>query len=54
MNAQPEERRHFHPPVTLDDEIRLRHRAGSYRYLCSLGGRVMFTHVPVGIVLHVI
>lgn len=50
----PEEIRHFRPPGTFDDEARLRHRAGSYHYLCSIGGYVTFTHFPVGIVLHVI
>lgn len=52
--AQNEETRYFHPPVTLDDEARLCRQAGSYTYLCSLGGHVVFTHAPVGGVLHVL
>jgi hypothetical protein len=54
MTVRSEERYHFHPPVTLDDEAKLRRDAGSYRYLCSLGGHAMFTHKPIGVVLHAI
>jgi hypothetical protein len=32
----------------------LSHIAGSYRYQCRLGNQTMFTHHPVGVVLHVI
>lgn len=49
-----DERRYFSPPATLDDEARLNREAGSYRYLCALGGHALFTHRPVGTVLHVV
>jgi hypothetical protein len=29
----------------------VRSAAGSYNYLCSLGGTAVFTHRPVGVVL---
>jgi uncharacterized protein Yka (UPF0111/DUF47 family) len=32
----------------------LSHIAGSYSYQCRLSGQTMFTHHPVGTVLHVI
>jgi len=32
----------------------LSHIAGSYRYQCRVGGCTIFTHRPVGEVLHVI
>ena len=54
MTALSEEIRHFHPPMTLDDEARLRRAAGSFTHLCSLGGHAVFTHAPIGGVLHVI
>lgn len=48
------ETRYFRPPSTLDDEARLRHQAGSYNYLCRVGGNLIFSHRPIGTVLHVI
>lgn len=35
-------------------EAEVRQHAGSYNYLCSLGGLTVFTHAPVGSVIHVI
>lgn len=49
-----EEVQHFQPPGNLDDEARLSHDAGSYKYLCGVGGHVVFTHAPIGTVLHII
>lgn len=54
MANEREEIRHFCPPGTFADEAKLRHSAGSYHYLCSIGGHVTFTHQPIGTVLHVI
>jgi hypothetical protein len=37
------------------EELRLIHRAnmaaGSYRYLCMLAGRPIYSHTPVGVVI---
>lgn len=49
-----EEINYFNPPNALNDEARLRHNAGSYRYICSVNGHAIFTHKPVGTVLHVV
>jgi hypothetical protein len=49
-----EEINYFCPPGNLNDEYKLRHDAGTYRFLCSVGGHIVFTHHPVGIVLHVV
>jgi hypothetical protein len=35
-------------------EQQVRHQAGSYNYLCCVGGLTMFTHHPVGAVIHAI
>jgi hypothetical protein len=35
-------------------EAKLHHDAGSYNYLCSVGGLDVFTHRPLGAVLHTI
>lgn len=45
---------YFRPPATLDDEAKLRHDAGSYKFLCSVGGHIMFSHRPVGTVVYVV
>lgn len=52
--ALAEEIGHFSPPGTLNDEAKLRHDAGSYRYLCCVGGHIIFTHRPIGVVVHAI
>ncbi len=33
-------------------EKQIRHHAGSYNFLCNVGGVTMFTHRPIGAVLH--
>jgi len=35
-------------------EARVAHAAGSYNYLCLIGGMPCFTHTPVGAVLRTI
>lgn len=35
-------------------EQRIRHDAGSYNFLCSVGGLTMFTHTPIGRVIHAV
>ncbi|ABE67830.1 hypothetical protein SEA_YASSIFIED_75 [Mycobacterium phage Yassified] len=32
-------------------EYEIAHNAGSYRYLCALGGVTFFSHTPVGTVV---
>lgn len=54
MKVESEEIRHFCPPGRRYDETALRRAAGSYRYLCALGGHTVFTHHPIGVVLHVV
>lgn len=37
-----------------DIEQQVRDYAGSYNFLCSVGGLTMFTHQPVGRVIHAV
>ena len=39
----------YHDLVELEDQIS--HNAGSYEYLCLVGGIPTFTHTPVGPVI---
>lgn len=53
----PEEReeiRNFVHQELAGIEQDVSRRAGSYNYLCSIGGLTMFTHRPVGAVIHAI
>lgn len=53
----PEEREEIHHFVHQElagIEQDVRDHAGSYNYLCSVGGLTMFTHRPVGAVLRAI
>lgn len=52
--AEREEIRTFVHQEIAGIEYDLRHNAGSYNYLCSVGGLTMFTHRPLGSVLHAI
>lgn len=49
-----EEIRNFVHEELAEIEYRVRHNAGSYNYLCSVGGVTMFTHQPIGQVIHAI
>lgn len=53
----PEERQEirtevYHDLIEIEDDVA--HRAGSYGYLCLLGGEPTFCHGPVGPVLRYI
>lgn len=52
--GEREEMRNFVHQEIADIEYRLRHQAGSYKYLCSVGGMTVFSHIPVGSILHVV
>lgn len=52
--GEREEIRQFVHQEMAGIEYQVRHQAGSYNYLCSVGGLTMFTHSPVGAVLHAI
>lgn len=36
--------------ATIEQDVR--DRAGSYNYLCNIGGVTMFTHHPMGAIIH--
>jgi hypothetical protein len=36
--------------ATIEQDVR--DRAGSYNYLCNVGGVTMFTHRPMGAIIH--
>lgn len=52
--GEREEIRRFVHAEMADIERRLQRDAGSYNYLCSIDGLTVFTHQPVGAVLHAI
>lgn len=52
--TEREEIRNFVHQEMAGIEYQLRHNAGSYNYLCSVGGLTLFTHRPVGAVIHAI
>lgn len=52
--AEQEEIRNFVYQVLAGIEDQVRHDAGSYNYLCNIGGLTMFTHRPLGAVIHAI
>lgn len=52
--TEREEIRSFVHQELAGIESQVAHNAGSYNYLCSVGGLVMFTHRPLGAVIHAI
>lgn len=52
--GERDEIRQFIYEEMADIEHRIRNQAGSYNYLCNVGGLTMFTHRPVGAVIHAI
>lgn len=52
--TEREEIRSFVHQEMAQIERQYRRDAGSYNYLCSVGGMTVFSHKPVGAVLHVI
>jgi hypothetical protein len=52
--GEREEIRNFVHQELADIEHKIRHQAGSYNYLCSVGGMTVFSHRPIGSVLHTI
>lgn len=52
--AEREEIREFVHQEMAIIETKVRHDAGSYNYLCSVNGLTVFSHHPVGAVIHAI
>lgn len=52
--TEREEIRLFIHEELSDIERQVRDYAGSYNFLCSVGGLTMFTHHPVGRVIHAV
>lgn len=52
--GEQEEIRNFVHQELAGIEDQVRHDAGSYNYLCSVGGSTIFAHHPVGSVIHTI